>query len=42
MPALIIKIWGNLTEENYDKIKKNQSWLDIEARVCVNCYLDYT
>lgn len=42
MPALIVKVWGNLTPENYAKIKGNRSWLDLTTKVCDSCFLDYT
>ena len=42
MPALVVKVWGNLTAANYSKIKGNRSWLELTTKVCDECYLDYT
>lgn len=42
MPALVVKVWGNLTAANYQKIKGNRSWLELTTKVCDECYLEYT
>lgn len=42
MPALVVKVWGNLTPEHYKKIRHNKSWLNLTTKVCDSCYLDYT
>lgn len=38
MPDIILKVWGQITFEQYEKLKRNSSWLNVEAKLCLNCY----
>ena len=42
IPPIILKIWGRLSEEKYQKLKSNSSWLYLTANVCTDCYLNFT
>lgn len=42
IPPIISKIWGRISEEKYQKLKKNSSWLDLTTKVCTECYLNFT
>jgi len=42
IPPIIMKIWGRISEEKYQKLKNNSSWLDLTVTVCTDCYLNFT
>ncbi|CAD8045622.1 unnamed protein product [Paramecium sonneborni] len=42
VPALILKVWGKLSEDKYKLLKFNPSWRQLKTQVCLDCYLKYT
>jgi len=42
IPDIITKVWGRLSEEKYQKLKSNPSWLELSTRVCDECYITFT
>ena len=42
VPPIIVKIWGNVSEEKFNKLKNNSSWLELTVNVCTDCYLKFT
>lgn len=42
IPGLLMKVWGKLSEDKYQLMKNNSSWLDMTTRVCDDCYLKFT
>ncbi|EGR31604.1 mitochondrial processing peptidase beta, putative [Ichthyophthirius multifiliis] len=42
VPALIFKLWKNITPQIYKKLKNNHSWLQLTTKVCEQCYIEYT
>ncbi|KRX00119.1 hypothetical protein PPERSA_07226 [Pseudocohnilembus persalinus] len=42
IPGLILKLWGKISEETYQSLKQNISWLQLPTKVCDECYLLFT
>lgn len=42
IPDIITKVWGRLSEEKYNKLKSNPSWLELSTRVCDECFITFT
>lgn len=42
IPPIILKIWGQISEDKYQKLRNNSSWLNLTTKVCTNCFLNFT
>ena len=42
IPGIILKLWGKIDEAKYQSLKLNQSWLILQAPMCLDCYLKFT
>lgn len=42
IPALIVKVWGRMTEEKYKLLSINSSWLDLKTKTCLDCFMKIT
>lgn len=42
VPGLLMKVWGKISYEKYQMMKKNNSWLDLTTKVCDDCYVYFT
>ena len=42
IPPIILKIWGQISEDKYQKLRNNSSWLNLTTNVCTNCFLNFT
>ncbi|KAM3144461.1 hypothetical protein pb186bvf_003330 [Paramecium bursaria] len=42
VPALILKVWGSISEEKYKQFKLNPSWCGLKTQTCLECFLKFT
>ncbi len=42
VPKIITKIWGKMSEEKFNRLKANPSWLELTTRVCDKCFVKFT
>lgn len=42
LPAIFERIWGAIRKDKWDSLIKNPSWLNLEVKICEQCYILFT